>query len=52
MDNHENIKTAFLEGSLSRIEAIRLLRHGGMEFGTARMTVSRWGQLADWLDAT
>ena len=52
MDNYENIKTAFLEGSLSGIEAVRLLRGGGMEFGMARMTVSRWSELADWLDAT
>ena len=52
MNNHEDIKRSFLEGDISGIEAVRLLRGGGMEFGTARMTVSRWGQLADWLDAT
>ena len=52
MNNHENIKRAFLEGGISGIEAVRLLRGGGMESVTARMTVSRWGRLAEWLDAT
>ena len=52
MNDHEDIKKDFLEGGISGIEAIRLLRGGGMEFGTARMTVSRWGQLAEWQDAT
>jgi len=52
MNDHENIRRALLEGKISGIEAIKLLRAGGMEFGTARMTVSRWGQLAEWQDAT
>ena len=52
MNNHEDIKIAFLEGNISGIEAIRLLRGGGMDFGTARRTVSRWSQLAEWQDAT
>ena len=52
MNDHENIKRAFLGGDISGIEAIRLLRGGGMELGMAGMTVSRWRMMADWQDAT